>query len=225
MNRSLAYLRLGHYDNTIEDAGTLVPEKQKSEKGFYRAARAFYELGRFKECRQNLKLLLEHYPGCEEAKTELVRVEQRLVEREQGVYDFRAMYASAKSVPPHLDNATYIGPLEVKQTKDHGKGVFATKAVAAGELLLCEKAYAHCFAAEEAGANPATASKSTLLINTHTGRAVMGTHSDLITKIVQKQNCNPSLIPVFTSLYHGNYTPVEQTMVDGGPIIDTYVVS
>ena len=32
-------------------------------------------------------------------------------------------------------------------------------------------------------------------------------------------------MPVFTSLYHGDYEPVDEVEVDGMPIIDTYITS
>lgn len=62
-------------------------------------------------------------------------------------------------------------------------------------------------------------------MNTHTNRGTMGTQADLITAIVQRIFRNPSLGPVFTSLYHGDYMPVDEAEVDGILIVDTYVIS
>jgi len=49
----------------------------------------------------------------------------------------------------------------------------------------------------------------------------MGTQADLITAIVQKLRQNPSLMPAYMSLHHGDYKPVKETQVDGTPIVDT----
>lgn len=108
----------------------------------------------------------------------------------------------------------------VKISPDRGRGLFTTKAVKAGELLLCEKAFAHCYAgsSEESSKD---GSKINLLVNIHTNRMTMGTQSDLITAIVQKLWRNPSLLSEFATLHHGSYEPVCVTEVDGKPVIDT----
>ena len=41
-----------------------------------------------------------------------------------------------------MDAATYLGPIEVQGSDGKGRGLFATRDVKAGELLLCEKAFA-----------------------------------------------------------------------------------
>lgn len=49
----------------------------------------------------------------------------------------------------------------------------------------------------------------------------MGTQAELISLIAQKLYKNPSLMSTFTDLYHGSYTPVDVSEVDGIPIVDT----
>ena len=218
-------MRLGRYDEAIIDAGELLHQAQKSEKGFYRAARAFYELGRFRECHETFELLLARYPTCDLAKQEKIKAKCRLKEQQSGEFDFKAMYRAAALTPPSLDHATFIGPIE-RKISEHGTGMFTTEAVVAGQLLLCEKAFAHCFAADEAGPRASqSGSRTTLLMDTHTNHMVMGTQADLMTMIVQKLKRNPSLMPQVTSLYHGDYTPVKELEVDGVPVIDTYLIS
>jgi hypothetical protein len=61
------------------------------------------------------------------------------------MYDFETISKEVSKVrPPHLDHATFVGLVEVKTSPGRGRGLFTTKAVKAGELLLCEKAFAHC---------------------------------------------------------------------------------
>ena len=126
------------------------------------------------------------------------------------------MYRAAKDTPPCLDNTTFAGNVEVQASKGRGRGLFTTKDVIAGELLLYEKAFSYCSSKH---------SKTSILMNTYTSQATLGTQADLITDIVQKIFRSPSLMPVFTSLYHGDYEPVDEAEVDGMPIIDTYSTS
>lgn len=150
------------------------------------------------------------------------RVNHRLTEQKHGHYDFRAMYEATKVSPLYLDHATHIGPVEIKASEGRGRGLFTTRAVEAGELLLCEKAFAHCYADTTDGSQ-SSSSKISLLMNVHTNRMVIGTQGDLIQNVVQQLLRNPSLTPAFTSLYHGSYEPVEATHVDEAPVVDTYV--
>lgn len=196
----------------------------QSEKVFYRVACAMSGLSRFQECLETLQRLLAEHPDCGPAKKELARTQRLLREQIHGEYDYKAMYEASKDTPPYLDNATYIGPVETKNSDCRGRGLFATRNIAAGELLLCEKAFAHCFAAHEADRdNSKVFSRTTLLMDTQTNRAYMGAQADLITQIVWTLHRNPSLMPKYNSLYHGDYVPVKETSVDGMPIIDTYV--
>ena len=214
LNRSLANLKLHRYDEALEDAGKFTADAQQSEKGFYRAALSLYELGRFQESHQALASLISYYPHCSAARKEIVRTKQRLREQEHGDYDFRVMYRAAEDTAPCLDNATFAVNVEVQASNGRGRGLFAKKDMIAGDLLLCEKAFAYCSSKHL---------ETKVLMNTHTNRGTMGTQADLITAIVRKMLRNPSLMPVLTSLHHGDYTPVEEAEVDGMPIVDTYI--
>lgn len=221
LNRSFANLKLRRYDDALADATNLSREYQVSEKGVYRAACSLYELQRFQDCRETLTTLLDNYPNNAEAKEQLLRTEKRLGEQEIGEYDFNVMYKAAEETPPYLDTATYAGPVAIKTSEGRGRGLFTTRAVVAGELLLCEKAFSYCFASKE---ERAISSKTSMLMNTHTKRGTMGTQASLITATVQKLLRNPSLMPSFTALYHGDYKPVRETEVDGSPLVDTFLI-
>jgi len=88
----------------------------------------------------------------------------------------------------------------VKESPGRGRGLFTTKAVKAGELLSCEKAFAYCYAD-----NPEEHSLE----------------DDLITAIVQKLRRNPSLLLEFVTLAHGSYESVAVLESDSRPVIDT----
>ena len=212
-------LRTGHFEQALLDAG-VGARSRKSEKALYRAARALYELKNFQESHDMLKSLLSEFPDCVDAQRELARTEQRLEEQKGGHYDFKAMYKASQNKPPYVDCATYLGPITVQTSQGRGRGMFTTRAVAAGEMLLCEKALAYCWASSNE-ANPA-GSMTRLLMNTTTKRMVLGTQADLITETVQKLYRNPSLIPPFYALHRGDYPESEATTIDGSPVIDTY---
>lgn len=207
----------------MHDATCIPADKKQSEKGLYRAALASYELRRFQECRNLLESLTTAYPNNMEGKVKLSHVNKRLQELEKGEYSFQPMYASVRSGSMYLDLATYIGPVEVKPSQGRGRGLFTTRAVKAGELLLCEKAFAYCAATAPDGSAPASSSKIKVLMNLQTNRIMLGTQADLITTVVNKLSRNPSLSHEFTSLHHGSYEPIKETHVDGEPVVDTYV--
>ena len=208
MNRSLAHLRIGCFDKALEDAGEFSAEATNTEKGFYRAARSLYELGRFREGHTVLKTLLKAYPGCKAAKQELRRSEDRLQEQDHGLFDFRAMHTAAvQKTLASLDIATYTGPITIQMTESSGRGIFVTRDVAAGDLLLCEKAFSYICWDD--------------LSMTRQRRAGM-LKTALVTKIAHQLLRNPSAIQTVTSLHHGAYKPVTKLNVDGMPIVDTY---
>lgn len=74
----------------------------------------------------------------------------------------------------------------IRQTKSKGRGLFVTKQVQAGDLLLVEKGLAYAHVAEGAGSVNETGSKTSLLINPGTGQAFMGAPEDLIKLTVLK---------------------------------------
>lgn len=128
-----------------------------------------------------------------------------------------------------VEAGTYIGPVEVRQTQKHGKGLFTTKAVKAGDLLLCEKASA--LATPERNWRCKIFYPDTdeayykYLFNTETDKAVFGTQADLVEIIAQKVLRNPSLLPGIIELDHGSYEAAEAQTVDGVPVVDRYVYS
>ncbi|TGO27412.1 hypothetical protein BPAE_0042g00250 [Botrytis paeoniae] len=223
LNRALAYLRDENFDAALTDTGCMISLEDVPEKALYRAGQALYGLERFSECHDIFEHLCAKYPNNFAATTGLKRVCRRVKEQESGMYDFRSIYKELSTTrPPHLDHATYVGPVVVKSSPDRGQGLFTTKAVKAGELLLCEKAFAHCYAGVSKDSD--IHAKTTLLINVHTNRMIVGTQGDLITAIVQKLWKNPSLIPEFTALHRGSYKLAKKTEVDGKPVIDTFLV-
>lgn len=204
LNRCHARLSSQHYDAALEDAKAVLDLDLKNEKGLFRAARALYGLRRFKDCRDYLQNLLAIYPKNQAALTDVARCECRFQE-EAGHFDFAAMLdeAVAKSPRPHMDRADWVGPIEIRKCaiESHGRGLFTTKAVKAGDLLLVEKAFSTAFdTGNDEIANTTAPLKD---INSEKSVAVLKLRAELATGTFVKLHRNPSVVPRFAALYPG----------------------
>lgn len=142
LNRSLANLKLQQYEEALADTEYHEPGV-RLEKQLYRASLALYHLQRFDESYSVLADLVRQFPGNVPAAKQFSAVKERLRERNHGQYIFDNMYEVIMSYgKKSFDFASYTGPLAIKGKKGHG--IFTTKAVEAGELLLCEKAFCFC---------------------------------------------------------------------------------
>ncbi|KAI9726263.1 MAG: hypothetical protein M1834_009065 [Cirrosporium novae-zelandiae] len=219
INRSLAKLSLGCYDGALLDATHTSPQP---EKALYRAAQALYELGRFKECRSKLERLLQIYPKNQVAKGEIRKVQARLNEQLRGQYNFESMYNTLENPKnsPCLDCATYIGPVEIRNSQGKGAGLFTTRKVEAGELLLCEKAFAF-----SPGLQDTHDTFFRVVVDLFDERVTGGPQEALIAMIARKLKLNPSLVPAFESLYHGFSSSNRWAWTGGLPAIDTFSIA
>jgi hypothetical protein len=197
------------------DTGYPKLDSSSPEKALFRAAQALYHLGRFNECRETLQELCKPHPDNIQAADLLNRAKKRYSEQADGTYDFDMLHEEAKNLKvPQLDAATYVGPVEVRDTPNKGRGLFTTKAVKAGDLLLCEKAF-------EVYDQMDNKDDASVFFNVETKKVFPKDQIDLATKMVHKLARNPSLAKDLTKLYHGSYEGVDVTMVDGKPVIDT----
>lgn len=114
---------------------------------------------------------------------------------------------------PHcLDTATYEKPVDIRVTENRGRGLFSMKDIAAGDLLLCEKAFSYSFLE-----NPSTTSLANENAFKRSNRA-------LLTSTIHQLLRNPSFYPTLASLYHRTYKPAKEKVVDGMPVIDTFLI-
>lgn len=223
LNRSLTNLHLGRAEKALDDAlNGGASGDSPSEKALFREAKALYALQKFNPCLEKLLAVVRSNPENSDAWTEIKRVKQRIREEETGAYQFSDMYKQAKSTPPLIDCATYVGPVAVRDSPSRGKGLFTTKKVKAGELLLCEKAFAYSYASDD---SPIGRQKMTILMNLNSKTMCMGGQADLITQTVQKLFHNHGGAGTFTDLHHGDYEKVAVSSVDGTPVVDTFLVA
>ncbi|KAI0875657.1 hypothetical protein GGS24DRAFT_515289 [Hypoxylon argillaceum] len=221
LNRSLVNLRLQRPEKALEDALSATKGGRLAEKGLLREARALYELGKFTESVDKWRMLVQSYPLNAGARAQLRRSEKRVKEARTGEYDFASMYEQAKETPPIIDCATYREPVAIRKTQDRGNGLFTTKPVKAGDLLLCEKAFAYCYADLD---DPIGRRNTAFLLQSETGQIQRGGQAYLRTDIIQKLYHSPQAAKDFKALYHGDYTPLTVSEVDGQPVVDTFFV-
>ncbi|KAJ5109764.1 hypothetical protein N7532_002409 [Penicillium argentinense] len=221
LDRAMAFLKTHQFDAALDDIEATLRGPEQSETALFRKALTLYHLGRFKESCDIHDLLGKKYPGSPLARHE--RASARLAEQESGRYDFKEMQLEAsKRRPPHLDNASYIGPVALKETGKLKKTrrlrmrLFTTEAVKAGDLLLCEKAFAHAFPGSD------ISSGVNLLLNPEPEQATIGTQGKLLDMTTQKLYKNPSLSSTFADLYGHKFNPVACQDVDGRSIVNTF---
>ena len=176
------------------------------EKALFRAARALYGLQRWEEALAYFEDLVVLNPANKVARQDVERCRMRLGER-GGEYDFRGMLdeAIAKAPAAYLDRADFVGSIEVRDCsiESHGRGLFTTKPVQAGELLLCEKAFVAVFA-DNADGSPDNEEDDEGDISEEENKAVyIKRRRELEAKAMVSLHRNPSLQDKFAELYPG----------------------
>ena len=211
LNRCHARISVQCFDTALEDANAILKNFADNEKALFRKADALYHLRQFKDCQQALDNLTSLFPGNKLACQRLERVRERLKE-EEGHYNFAALLEGT-SKPTRLDCADFTGCVEIRpcKVKSRGRGLFLTKPVKMGELLLCEKAF----------------SVSLMSIHENIDHGLPGhgldtARDNMFRDCVFQLHRNPSQIPLFTEL-HSGCGKTEKMTVDGQPVIDGYV--
>ena len=217
LNRSLTNLKLGRPAEALLDATQAYDPEAPTVKGLFRSANALYNLKRFEDCEAMLIDLLDKFPDSKAAESILLSVKTRLTEQRTGKYNFKKMYETAKAAKgaPLIDCATYSKPVEVRDSPGRDRGLFTTKDVKAGDLLLVEKAFEYSFIDETR-----VMDKCTHMVNFNTKRMTSGASANLWPKVIQKLYRDPEALSAFTELWHGKYKPVTTTEADGRPVVD-----
>ena len=144
LNRSLARLRLEHYEASLRDLRAVLASNGLSIgdqiKALHRSAQAEYGLEHFEEAKALHERCLSLKPALEEAVAGVVKCTQRLHEQSLGAYDWTSMFDSVSRSASlgACDVANYIGPIKVgpMPSRGGGRGMFATRQIEPGELLV-----------------------------------------------------------------------------------------
>jgi tetratricopeptide (TPR) repeat protein len=222
-NRAYISLLLGQLDGVLEDAkASLIREddqrsKDLDSKAYFRAGSAAYSLGQYPLAKKLFEEQQKLTPGDKDGKTYLKRITARQREQESGIYDFTKMRVNLTKARSRVDAATFTGKTEVKDSKNKGRGLFATRNIAAGELIMCEKAFCVVWGHEREAMTAMTYD----IRDDRLRVSPIG----LSKAIVQKLISNPSQIPNVMDLY-GDYQGADKDIysTDDGPIVDVFRV-
>jgi hypothetical protein len=216
-----AAIRAGLYDLALEDAKLLLSasedfSKPENSKALYPAGSAAYHSRRFALAEEYFYRFLEICSTDTQGLQEFRRVQDRLREESTGAYDFTTML----SQQTFADHADFITKTEIRESEDHGRGLYARDDIKCGELVFCEKAFEISHPAPIAPSDP----YSVQHINYYggCGKGVTG----LWLRTVQKAFANPSFAKDLLTLYGGmSYIEnMDALLVDGQLAINVYQV-
>ncbi|KAK4193215.1 hypothetical protein QBC35DRAFT_519407 [Podospora australis] len=198
-------LVLGRYDSAKADSLASRTGAATDWKAYYNAGRAAYGLCEYGECKEFLERALELNQTNSGIRKEYDRCLARLREEETGEYDFPASVTKLNPQNVHLDLGSFTRNTRIDKSPHHGRGIFATRDIKPGEIVLVEKA--------------------ALMPNQYEpSRASAALYALTVRQLLD----NPSLSKSILKLYSGemNYerSGLEGTIVDGVPIVDVFVV-
>ena len=219
--RALARLHLNQNDGVIRDSEEVLLSLPEDLPAIFYKVGALYNLRKFDDARTVCERLVALDPSNLEATILLNSTRERCHESSSGDFNFEEMWEDAEGQKrPNLKYADYIGPVEVRKCKDStkGRGMFATRDIAQGELLVCEKALVVTYADTE---------PRQLFSDVRTGMWLSQPEAAMFPKVMQKIYDNPTLARPFLDLYSHDVEHPKRpfTMTkEGTPIIDYFTV-
>ncbi|KAG4292978.1 hypothetical protein FPRO06_12466 [Fusarium proliferatum] len=201
--------------DAIEGDGLLAAS---TEESLLLQARAIYNLGKFEECLEKLQALTAAFPKSVPGWSMKSAIFKRLEEQNDGGYAFDDMLVEAQETPPLIDRATFSSLVEIRIAPGRGKGLFLTKDVSAGDLILCEKAFSYCFMDEKSHKT------YPILGNLPLKEVTTGGSVRLWAQAIQKLYHNPEHIDTIQELFHGDQKKLQISECDGSPVVDSFMV-
>lgn len=189
-----------------------------TEKSMFHEAVCLYKLQKFEACLSKLQEVKRLFPYNREVGLRIERVTARLRECNEGIYDWQDMYRQAKESPPLIDCASFLKNVEIRDSPGKRRGLFTTKPVVAGELLLCEKAFVY----SHVDPNDHEQNQATLRLKYQTMRKTLSdTMVKNVSQAIQKVYHEPETSGAFLGLYHGDYKAQQQGLqADSMPVVD-----
>ncbi|KAI1805373.1 SET domain-containing protein [Daldinia bambusicola] len=223
-NRAHVNLLLNQLDEAKSDAKTALigkddeRSKDLDSKAYFRAGSAAYNLGEYQEAKGFFEEQLKLTPDNKTAIAYLKNIEVRIREQDMGAYNFKKIRANLSRARPRVEAASFLSNTKVAESKGRGRGLFATRDIPAGEIVICEKAFCVVWGHE----------KEALAAMTYDVRddRIRASPVGLSKAIVQKLLNNPSQIEKVMDLY-GDYAGDEGTNVsktEDGPVVDAFRV-
>jgi SET domain len=195
------------YLSAITALATNPAEPALIAKALFRQASAAYQLRCFSEteslftcglavARSDAKAqgLVKEFNEC------LARTSQRLRERDTGAYDFQTMFSDVITGGPdaRIDVADFVGPVEILSSAGRGRGLYATRDVAVGDLLFVSKAVS-----VGSKKDPEIKNVAMFIFNLASDRIRRAIHYLGTTRLVHSCIDNPALYSTICQLYDG----------------------
>ncbi|KAG6546856.1 hypothetical protein Mapa_011472 [Marchantia paleacea] len=136
-NRAEAWLRIHHYERAWADAERALSIDPHHLKSLFRKGRALLGLGDYQQALTHLESAYARAPFDKDllAAIKLSRIGDH--QSRLGVYELTDFYLKGRFAGEIPTCADYVGPIQVKAASgDKGRGLFLTKHVEAGDLLL-----------------------------------------------------------------------------------------
>lgn len=154
-NRAFVRLSSGRYEGAITDAVAALRSKDDSKskeldaKAYLRACKASYALKRYKQasdfCQQLLRLNAD-----QQAVKLLAHIVNRLKEENYGGYNVDLIKSNLSPNSQRVDAADFLANTVIKPSRPgRGRGVFATKDLKTGDLVLVETPFSSSFGYEK----------------------------------------------------------------------------
>ncbi|KAJ6643846.1 Methyltransferase [Pseudolycoriella hygida] len=197
-NRSAAYLAIQKYKLSLIDANSVLDVKRNHIKCIFRKARALFGLAEYENALAFLNSVAMDALSKSDKKivTDLVsKAESLSLQSKSGKYPWKDILQDK-----YDDIAEYVGPVIVKSTLTKGRGLFATGAINAGQLILASKAFARVV---EDDNSPQFFSHMSM--NAESGEKLLSSrsHTQLVSEIAHILKDNPEKCHEVYNLYAG----------------------
>lgn len=222
-NRAHVNLILNQFDQAKEDAKAALTgrddtrSKDLDTKAYFRAGSAAYNLGNFEEAKALFEEQQKLTPTDKDAAMYLRKIAIRLREQEKGTYDWKNLRVNLSRTRQRVDVANFTSNIKVSESPGRGRGAFAARPIAAGDLVMCEKAFCVVWGHE----------REALTAMTYDVRddRIRAVPVGLTKATVQKLLSNPSQTDKAMELF-GDYKGDGKNviMTEDGPVIDTFRV-
>ncbi|KAJ0158241.1 hypothetical protein CTA2_12008 [Colletotrichum tanaceti] len=201
LKRASINLTIKRFDDALSDS--LAARGGPTDwKAYFIAGKATYELTEFQTSKRHFEAALERKPEAANVRREYERCLARL-EEEGGHYDLAAMTMDVTARNIAIDRASFLSRTEVRDSPHHGRGLFATQDIKAGEMIFAEKA-----TSVPNEFNPE-----------HNSAAAYA-------QLVELCADNPTIHRKVLDLYGGTYkrSGREGVTVDGRPVVDVFLL-
>lgn len=139
-NRAAAWMKLSHYERALLDAGEALNLDPQHLKSMYRKGCALHHMQQFELAVTCFAAALKKSPE-KEIKQALEKAQICDNQSRLGVYNLHKNVLGEDDGP--LEYSDFVGPVEIKLMEGKGKrGLFVTRDVEVGELLLVSNALA-----------------------------------------------------------------------------------